>query len=211
MWKRLVMLGVFGLLASCGQQEVSSQDPQKTQNSYKNGTDVSKIIKLDDFFNGNSDLYNKLEKSNDTKSNIIAVNGVGNFTLYKQSHYDGNNRYTSIIVPVGGTWNGLVLNQIEWSKSSDNMWGYFSLYFRENPTNLSKKINKLMADGKINICYNEYLKEPDTDCYCTNYKKDECGKKLYPKMPVNLPLVEIIIQPDLNSEEGSILSYGWSS
>ena len=77
MWKRLVILAVFGLLASCGQQEVSAQDPQRTETSYKYGADVSKIIKLDDFFNGESDLYSKLDESNDTKSNYISINGIG--------------------------------------------------------------------------------------------------------------------------------------
>jgi hypothetical protein len=211
MWKRLAMLAVVGLLTSCGQQEVSAQDPQRTETSYKNDTDVSKIIELDDFFNGDSDLYSKLDKSNDTKSNYISINRIGNISLYKQNHYDGDDQYTSIVAPVEGLWNGLKLNRVEWGKSHDKMWGYFYLYFTEDKNNLSNKINKLMYDNKINYCFNEYLKEIDSDCYCNNYGKGECGKKLYPNMPVNIPTVEISIQPDPNSKEGSILSYSWST
>ena len=211
MWKRLVILAVFGLLASCGQQEVSAQDPQSTETSYKYGADVSKIIKLDDFFNGKSDLYSKLDKSNDTKSNSISINGIGNLSLYKQNHYDGNDQYTSIVAPVEGRWNGLKLNRVEWGKSHDKMWGYFYLYFTEDQNTLSNKINTLMFENKINYCFNEYLKEIDSDCYCINYGNGECGKKLYPSMPVNIPTVEISIRPDSNSEEGSILSYSWST
>ena len=211
MWKRLAILAVFGLLASCGQQGVSAQDPQRTETSYKNDTDVSKIIKLDDFFNGDSDLYSKLDKSNDTKSNYISINGIGNISLYKQNHYDGDDQYTSIVVPVEGLWNGLKLNRVEWAKSHDKMWGYFYLYFTEDENTLSNKINKLMSDNKINICFSEYLNEIDSDCYCYNHSEGECGKKLNPNMPVNKPLVEIEILRDRNYEEGSILSYSWST
>ena len=211
MWKRLAILAVFGLLASCGQQGVSAQDPQRTETSYKNDTDVSKIIKLDDFFNGDSDLYSKLDKSNDTKSNYISINGIGNISLYKQNHYDGDDQYTSIVVPVEGLWNGLKLNRVEWAKSHDNMWGYFYLYFSEDENNLSNKINKLMSYNKIDICFEEGSDEINSDCYCTNYSMSECGKKIYPNKPLTIGLNEINILRDRNSEEGSILSFRWNT
>ncbi len=211
MWKRLVILAVFGLLASCGQQEVSAQDPQRTETSYKYGADVSKIIKLDDFFNGESDLYSKLDESNDTKSNYISINGIGNLSLYKQNHYDGNDQYTSIVAPVEGLWNGLKLNRVEWAKSHDKMWGYFYLYFTEDENTLSNNINKLMSDNKINICVEEGSDEINSDCYCTNYSMGECGKKIYPNRPLTIGLYEINILRDRNSEEGSILSFRWNT
>ena len=211
MWKRLAILAVFGLLASCGQQGVSAQDPQRTETSYKNDTDVSKIIKLDDFFNGDSDLYSKLDKSNDTKSNYISINGIGNISLYKQNHYDGDDQYTSIVVPVEGLWNGLKLNRVEWAKSHDKMWGYFYLYFTEDENTLSNKINKLMSDNKINICFEEGSNEINSDCICYDYSIDDCGKKLYPNMPLRIELAEFNILRDKNSVEGSILSYSWST
>lgn len=212
MWKRLVMLAVFGLLTSCGQQGVSAQDPQRTETSYKNGTDVSEIIKLDDFFNGAGDLYNKLDTSNNTKSNYISINGIGNLSLYKQNHYDGDDQYTSIIAPVEGLWNGLKLNRVEWAKSHDKMWGYFLLYFEDDPALLSSRINFIMKNNKIQICSDEAILYKEIgECRCPGYLENDCGKKLYPNMPVNIPLVEINILRDRNSEEGSILSFRWSA
>ena len=91
MWKRLVMLAVFGLLTSCGETEKEANPSTDTPISSEKSLDLQDALDFEDNVLCHSSKIEKaLSLASDAKLGNVVISGLGKFRLksYKKRGED---------------------------------------------------------------------------------------------------------------------------
>jgi hypothetical protein len=150
MWKRLVMLAVFGLLTSCGEAEKEANTSTETPISSEKSADLQDALDFEDNVLCHSSKIEKtLSLASDAKLGNVVISGLGKFRLksYKKRGED----WTTNEVLINGYWNQLSVKKVGYIYGYPG-WTSLTYHFENNSEEVMSVLNHLIRAESLRFC-----------------------------------------------------------